>query len=96
MHNGLSSAISITTCPFIYVRLYNSNLITLVGKGLSHPAGVAVDGSGNVYVADVGDNTIQKWTAVSNTLSALVSFGLFYPSAVAVDSMENVYFMTFG
>src|SRR5208337_4417372 len=34
---------------------------TLVGSGLNEPYGVAVDGVGNVYIADSGNNAIKKW-----------------------------------
>ena len=40
-------------------------LSTLVSAGLTDPAGVAVDGAGNVYIADYGNNAIKEWTAAS-------------------------------
>jgi cyclophilin family peptidyl-prolyl cis-trans isomerase len=68
------------------------------------PNGVAVDGSGNVYVADLSNNTIRKVTpgGVVSTLAGLAgsqgssdgtgSAARFYtPSSVAVDSSGNVY-----
>ena len=57
--------------------------------------GVAVDASGNVYVADTGDNAIKEWNAASETVSTLVS-GLKAPQGVAVDSSDNVYFSDTG
>jgi len=69
-----------------------------------YPYGVAVDSSGNVYVADTFNNTIRKITSagVVSTLAgtagstgstddtgAAASFR--YPSGVAVDSSGNVY-----
>ena len=70
----------------------------------NQPQGVAVDGAGNVYVADTGNHTIRKITpggAVS-TLAGLAgssgsangtgSGARFYePEGVAVDSAGNVY-----
>jgi hypothetical protein len=61
-----------------------------VSSGLSFPSGVAVDGAGNVYIADWGHNSIKKWTAANNTVTALAS-GLFYSTDVAVDGAGNVY-----
>ena len=42
-------------------------LTTLVSSGLSSPSGVAVDGSGNVYIADTGNNAIKEWNAATQT-----------------------------
>ena len=48
---------------------------------------MAVDGAGNVYIADPGDNAIEKWTAAtSNTVTTLVTAGLSAPYGVAVDA----------
>ncbi len=68
------------------------------------PDGVAVDGSGNVYVADSGNSTIRKITpaGVVTTFAgtAGVSGGadgigtaaqFYYPNGVAVDGAGNVY-----
>ncbi len=61
-------------------------------SGLNWPYGVAVDGSGNLYIADNGSNSIDEWNAVSHVVSSLVSAGLSHPQGVAVDSAGNVYF----
>jgi DNA-binding beta-propeller fold protein YncE len=36
-----------------------------LGSGFNHPAGVAVDGSGNIFVADAGNNAMKE-IVVSN------------------------------
>jgi DNA-binding beta-propeller fold protein YncE len=64
---------------------------TLVSLGLASPIGVAVDASGNVYIADDNDNTITEWTASSDTSSTLISSGLSKPAGVAVGIAGNVY-----
>ncbi|HEY4417247.1 MAG TPA: LamG-like jellyroll fold domain-containing protein, partial [Verrucomicrobiae bacterium] len=65
---------------------------TLVSSGLSYPNGIAVDGSGNVYIADTTNNAIKKWMATNNTVITLVSSGLNQPVGIAVDNAGNVYF----
>jgi sugar lactone lactonase YvrE len=69
-----------------------------------NPQGVAVDASGNVYVADTGNHTIRKITAggLCSTLAGLAgTFGTFdgtnsgarfnCPSGITVDGSGNVY-----
>jgi streptogramin lyase len=65
-------------------------LITL-GSGLSFPYGVAVDGAGNVYIADTRHNAIKVWSVTSNTVTTLISTNLNGPQGVAVDRAGNVY-----
>jgi DNA-binding beta-propeller fold protein YncE len=63
----------------------------LVSSGISNNAGVAVDGAGNVYIADQGNNAIKKWTVANNQVTPLVTSGLSSPTGVAVDRAGNVY-----
>jgi len=72
---------------------------------VNHPQDVAVDSSGNVYIADTGNAAIRKITSdgLINTIagnatvgysgdgSAATSAGLIQPYGVAVDSTGNVY-----
>ena len=46
--------------------------------GIVHPDGVAVDGAGNVYIADTGNSAIKKWTAANSNVTTLVSSGSGY------------------
>jgi sugar lactone lactonase YvrE len=68
------------------------------------PSGVAVDGSGSVYVADQVNHTIRKVTSdgVVTTLAGLAGYAggangtnsdarFNYPTGVAVDSAGNIY-----
>ena len=81
--------LTVTQAGSTYVAV--TNAITLVSSGLSWPSGVAVDGAGNVYIADTYNNEIKEWLAASNTVTTLVSSGLYRPNGVAVDGAGNVY-----
>jgi sugar lactone lactonase YvrE len=64
---------------------------TLVASGLSSPNGVAVDGPGNLYIADGSNNAVKEWSVSTQQVSTLVSSGLNAPTGVAVDAHGNVY-----
>ena len=68
------------------------SLNTLVSSGLSAPDYLAVDGSGNVYIADTHNNAIKEWVQSTQAVTTLVSSGLIYPQGVGVDGSGNVYF----
>jgi DNA-binding beta-propeller fold protein YncE len=60
------------------------------------PGGIAVDSSGNVYVADLSNHRIQKFTNTGTFIAkwatkemGSVSSG--YPEGIAIDSSGNVY-----
>jgi streptogramin lyase len=61
---------------------------------------VAVDGAGNVYIADAFNSAIKEWTAANNNVTTLVSSNsstpLLDPSGVAVDGAGNVYIADTG
>jgi sugar lactone lactonase YvrE len=68
-----------------------------ISSGLSYPYGVAVDGSGNLYIVDSGNDRVLKETlgGGSYTQSTIVS-GLNNPWGVAVDGSGNVYIVDSG
>jgi len=62
----------------------------------SHPNGVALDSSGNVYVADTGNNRIQKFTSSGQFITKWGSEGngdgqFSSPHGIALDSNGNIY-----
>ena len=77
---------------------------------LYNPAGVAVDGAGNLYIADSSNNGIRKVdsTGTITTIAGTGELGfsgdggpaveaeLYYPAGVAVDSAGNVYIADTG
>ncbi len=61
-----------------------------------NPQGIAVDGAGNVYVADSGNDRIQKFSASGAFLAKWGSEGsedgqFLFPEGIAVDSLGDVY-----
>ncbi len=62
----------------------------------SSPQGVAVDGAGNVYVADSGNKAIRQVTP-TGAVTKLVRGGMLVsPYGVAVDGATNIYVADYG
>jgi trimeric autotransporter adhesin len=74
--------------------------------GLMNPSDVAVDGSGNIYIADTGNNRIRMVTKSTGIISSVagtgvtgysgdggpaISAALSFPSGVAVDGLGSIY-----
>jgi sugar lactone lactonase YvrE len=70
-------------------------LTTLVSTNLSNPSGVAVDGLGNVYIANATGNAIDRWNLSNNTTTPILT-GLNGPAGVAVDLANDVYIADTG
>jgi sugar lactone lactonase YvrE len=67
---------------------------TTVASGLNSPNGVAIDGAGNVYIADFSSHRVLK--VAPGGAQTEVGKGLRFPSAVAVDGGGNVYIADYG
>ncbi|MFP5206211.1 MAG: choice-of-anchor Q domain-containing protein, partial [Acidobacteriota bacterium] len=72
--------------------VYNPAALTTLGSGFSFPAGLAVDGAGNVFVADTGNSAVKEIVAAGGytTVNTLGS-GFLNPFGVAVDGAGNVF-----
>jgi sugar lactone lactonase YvrE len=84
---------------------YNCGNGVATSVGLHNPYGVAVDGGGNLYIADYGNQCIRKVNGAGNIATVagngIASYGgdggpatsaeLNYPTGVAVDSAGNLY-----
>jgi DNA-binding beta-propeller fold protein YncE len=79
---------------YVFVTKWGSD--TLGDGNFKYLRGVAVDSSGNVYVADTDNNRIQKFSSTGTFLGKWGFYGtgdgqFAYPEGVAVDSSGNVY-----
>jgi len=107
--SGNSTIRKVTTAEVVTTLAGTANLVGSVdGTGAAarfyQPAGVAVDNTGNVYVADSGNSTIRKVTAAGVVTTLAGTAGMHrsadgtgaaarfnYTTGVAVDSAGNVY-----
>ena len=86
----LSFALSVSagaqTAHFSYAQV-------ALGGGLTHPQGVAVDGSGNVFVADAGSNLVKEIPSgcTSDSCVRTLGSGFNSPKGITVDNSGNVF-----
>jgi len=64
---------------------------TTVGSGLSNPQGVAVDGAGDVFIADTGNNRVVEVPAGGGAQTTVPAIGLNDPPGVGVDGAGDVF-----
>jgi DNA-binding beta-propeller fold protein YncE len=71
-----------------------NGIVSVIASGLNQPMGVAVDGIGDVYIADYLNNTVHIYAPNGKggyAYKSDVGTNLNMPSSVAVDSSGNVY-----
>ena len=78
----------ITTVAGNGTAYYNGDNITAVGAELNNPSGVAVDGNGNLFIADTYNYRIRKVSGGIITTVAGNGEGYFYGDNVAASSAE--------
>ena len=76
----------------------STKILTAQTSGLSGPSDVAVDSSGNLYIADYFNNRVLKETLANGTYtqSVIPSTQLNAPAGVAVDGSGNVFIADSG
>lgn len=65
--------------------------ITPIGGAFNDPFGVAVDSSGRIYVADLGDNAVYRMDSDGSNRVMLGAASDFQPKGLTIDSSGNVY-----
>jgi len=114
---GRTSVIGVGTATSTYRAIGSGQIATVGGGGIGDGGpslqsvvttgqAVAVDGAGNVYFADSGQNLVRRVDAVTGTITTLAGNGiggyngdgmpgtkaeLNFPSGVAVDTHGNVF-----
>ena len=63
----------------------------MLGNGFSSASGVAVDASGNVYIADTGNNAVKELQFGQGYTMVILATGFSSPTGVAVDRSGNLY-----
>lgn len=109
----LDGASQFAAPPSLYVAAYNLNTITVysaapagpqfagtisgAATGLDHPAGVAIDSTGRLYVANTADSTITEYAPEANGDATPVATiagkgtGLAEPNFIALDGAGHLY-----
>ncbi|HWG20457.1 MAG TPA: Ig-like domain repeat protein [Terracidiphilus sp.] len=100
---GTTATIAGTSCPVA------GNISTIAGVSgvvLKAPTGLAIDGSGNLYVADSGNHVIREISAATGAITTIAGTGsagsagdggpatdaeLSSPFAVALDAIGNLF-----
>jgi large repetitive protein len=73
---------------------YTPSSLSTLGSGFSEPQGLAVDGNGDVFVADYGHQAVKEIMAAGgyNTVNTLAGGHSFtYPSSMAIDGSGNIF-----
>jgi len=101
----------VTTVAGTGVAGYNGDGIAATAAQLNSPAGMALDGSGNLFIADRGNHRIRVVSASSGRIATVAGTGtagydgdgavatskqLYYPLGVAVDGSGNLYIADFN
>jgi sugar lactone lactonase YvrE len=97
---------TITTLAGTGIAGYNGDLSAATSAQLYYPSGVAVDGSGNVYIADTYNHRVRKVAAGTGIITTVAGTGtagflgdggaatgarLYYPAGVAVNAAGDVF-----
>ena len=84
--DGSVSYLSVGRCS---LRSHVAASQTTIGSGFATPGDVAVDASGNVYVADTSNNRVVEVSPTGTQTT--IGSGFLTPYGVAVDASGNVY-----
>jgi DNA-binding beta-propeller fold protein YncE len=75
----------------------STSVLRTISQGVNTPAALAIDGTGNLYVANPADypskgpSTVTVYAPGSNTVLRTISQGVDFPDALALDGSDNLY-----
>jgi sugar lactone lactonase YvrE len=72
-----------------------ASVTTFASTYLNSPQGLAADSLGNIFVANHGDNTINKFNSTGSYVSSITT-NISLPVGLAVDSKDNLYAANYG
>jgi sugar lactone lactonase YvrE len=73
----------------------SSSLMRTISHGVYFPCAVALDASGNLYVANYGSSTVAVFPPGASQPSRTISAGLRAPNALALDPAGNLFVTNF-
>lgn len=63
----------------------------IITDGISTPAFCAIDGSGNLWVTNIGGPTVTEYLPGSKKPQMVITKGMVYPVGIAIDQAGNLY-----
>ena len=90
--------LQVATSPFPNELTSQPNDFTIglsfTGGGLTGPNSIAIDASGNAWIADYGSHNISKFSSLGVALSPSGGYtggGLYFPDSIAIDLSGNAW-----
>jgi hypothetical protein len=71
--------------------LGKTKLLRIITNGINIPAFCAIDGQGNLWVANIGGPTVTEYLKGSTKPHAILRNELTYPDGIAIDFAGNIY-----
>jgi tripartite motif-containing protein 71 len=101
MNDSVNSPILAQQDEYSFITKWGSETPGTGDGQFINPVGLATDSSDNIYVADRGNNRIQKFDSDGNFITKWgtpgIGDGQFEePTGIAVDSLDNVYVVDRG
>jgi len=67
------------------------NLTLTLTNGISSPVDITVDVIGNIWVANIGNNTVEKFSSSGQLLQSVYTGNTSYPIDIAIDASGNLW-----